>query len=60
MALRDPQQTYTRPVGNDCFEVRGRPAPRTVVGPPDSGTAALHGQGAGAEHEEDAVIGLGR
>jgi hypothetical protein len=33
---------------------------RAVPGPPDSGTATLHGQGAGAEHEEDVVIGLGR
>jgi len=38
----------------------GRSAARAAVGPPDSGTAALHGQVAGAEHEEDVVIGLGR
>jgi hypothetical protein len=33
---------------------------RAVPGPPDSGTAALHVQVAGSEHEEDVVIGLGR
>jgi hypothetical protein len=33
---------------------------RAVPGLPDSGTATLHLQLAGSEHEEDVVIGLGR
>jgi len=38
----------------------GSSGARAVPDPPDSRTAALQGQGAGAEHEEDVVIGLGR
>jgi hypothetical protein len=40
--------------------VSGPSGARAVSGPPDSGMAALHGQVAGAEHEEDVVIGLSR